>query len=151
MWSYSISSKVFKTVLLSLYSANESMILVYQHCLTHCIGSELKAELFSNCYSFIVHKCLYHRSPNYLNELLLLTNNFDRTGNLITLKCNFSSTNGALAVCAPQLWNALPTDLKFETSTTLFKTKLKTHLFITFMYWTILILFIIALSCQRQL
>ena len=35
----------------------------------------------------------------------------------------------AFSVIAPILWNVLPQDIRFETELTLFKTKLKTHLF----------------------
>ena len=76
-----------------------------------------------------VHKCLYCQSPTYLNELLTPTYGFLRTGNLVCIKRNYSETNGAFSVCAPKLWNTLPTELKLEYSTTQFKRKLKTHLF----------------------
>ena len=76
-----------------------------------------------------VHKCLYCQSPTYLNELLTPTYGFLRTGNLVCIKTNYSETNGAFSVCAPTLWNALPTELKLEYSTIQFKRKLKTHLF----------------------
>ena len=73
----------------------------------------------------LVHKCLYCTSPTYLNKLLTLTYSFIRTGN----KVKYVSSTGAFSVCAPKLWNTLPTDLKFETSTVQFKRKLKAHLF----------------------
>ena len=77
----------------------------------------------------LVHKCLYCISPVYLNDLLSLTDSFIRTGNLISVKTNYASSHGAFSVCAPQLWNKLPLDIKFETCTVLFKRKLKSHLF----------------------
>ena len=77
----------------------------------------------------IVHKCLYCKSPVYLNNILSITDNFIRTGNLITIKTNYASSQGAFSVCAPHLWNKLPLNIKFETSTVQFKRKLKTFLF----------------------
>ena len=77
----------------------------------------------------LVHKCIYCQSPVYLNNLLTITNNFIRTGNIVSIKVNYSSSNGAFSVCAPKLWNGLPTSIKLESSTILFKRKLKTHLF----------------------
>ena len=76
-----------------------------------------------------VHKCLYHCSPKYLTELLQLTHGFVRTGNLVSIKTKYASSDGAFSVCAPQLWNTLPIDIKFESSTIQFKRKLKTYLF----------------------
>lgn len=78
----------------------------------------------------IVHKCLYCRSPFYLTELINLCDSFVRTGNLLSVtKTQYASSDGAFSVCAPQLWNTLPLDLKFETSTVHFKKKLKSYLF----------------------
>ena len=77
----------------------------------------------------LVHKCLYCKSPAYLNDLLSLTDNFIRTGNLITVKTNYASSDGAFSVGAPYLWNKLPVDIKLETRTIQFKRKLKTYLF----------------------
>jgi len=77
----------------------------------------------------LVHKCLYCKSPVYLNDLLSLTDNFIRTGNLITVKTNYASSSGAFSVSAPYLWNKLPVDIKLETRTVQFKRKLKTYLF----------------------
>ena len=77
----------------------------------------------------LVHKCLYCQSPIYLNELLSLTYGFLRTGNLVCVKTKYASSDGAFSICAPKMWNKLPTDLKFESSTIQFKRKLKTYLF----------------------
>ena len=79
----------------------------------------------------LVHKCLYCQSTMYLNKLLSISCSFVRTGNLISIsdKTNYSRSNGAFSVSAPKLWNSLPTDLKFESSTIQFKRKLKTYLF----------------------
>ena len=77
----------------------------------------------------LVHKCLYCKSPTYLNELLTLTYGFVRTGNLVCLKTKYAGSDGAFSICGPKLWNKLPTDLKFESSTIQFKRKLKTYLF----------------------
>ena len=62
----------------------------------------------------LVHKCLYCKSPAYLNDLLSLTDNFIRTGNLIVMKTNYTFCNGAFSVCAPYLWNRLPLDILFS-------------------------------------
>ena len=77
----------------------------------------------------LVHKCLYCSSPKYLNELITPTHTFIRTGTLVTVKVNFTSSDGAFSVCGPHLWNSLPLDIKFETSTVQFKRKLKSYLF----------------------
>ena len=78
----------------------------------------------------LVHKCLYCiNSPAYLNDLLSLTDNFIRTGNLIIVRTKYSSSHGAFSVCAPHLWNKLPLAIKIETCTVHFKRKLKRHLF----------------------
>ena len=80
----------------------------------------------------LVHKCLYSCSPSYLNNLLTLTYSFVRSGNLVSvIKTKYTSSDGAFSVCAPKLWNSLPVNLKLETSTVLFKRKLKTYLFST--------------------
>ena len=80
----------------------------------------------------LVHKCLYSCSPSYLNDLLTLTYSFVRSGNLLSvIKTRYASSDGAFSVCAPKLWNSLPVNLKLETSTVLFKRKLKTYLFST--------------------
>ena len=77
----------------------------------------------------LVHKCLYHCSPTYLNEMLQLTYGFVRTGDLVSVKTKYASSDGAFSVCAPKLWNSLPMDIKCESSTIHFKRKLKTFLF----------------------
>ena len=77
----------------------------------------------------LVHKCLYVKAPLYLTNLIYLCDSFIRTGNLLSVKTQYASTDGAFSVCAPQLWNTLPVDLKFESSTVHFKRKLKSYLF----------------------
>ena len=77
----------------------------------------------------LVHKCIYSLAPIYLRELITLSYNFSRTGNMLTVKTRYASSDGAFSVCAPHLWNSLPTMLKFEGSTVQFKRKLKEYLF----------------------
>ena len=78
----------------------------------------------------LVHKGIYSQAPVYLRELITLSYNFSRTGNLISsVKTRYASSDGAFSVCAPCLWNTLPTTLKFECSTVQFKRKLKEYLF----------------------
>ena len=60
----------------------------------------------------LVHKCIYYKAPIYLTQ-----------------KTRYATSDGAFSVCAPYLWNALPTVLKLECSTVQFKRKLKEHLF----------------------
>ena len=64
-----------------------------------------------------------------MKEVITLSYNFSRTGNLLSVKTRYTSTDGAFSSCAPQLWNTLPINIKFELSTVQFKQKLKKHLF----------------------
>ena len=77
----------------------------------------------------LVHKCIYGLAPVYLRELITLSYNFSHTGNMLTVKTRYASSDGAFSVCAPHLWNSLPTMLKFEGSNVQFKRKLKEYLF----------------------
>ena len=78
----------------------------------------------------LVHKCIYCKAPVYLTQLITLAYSFSRTGNLVSgIKTRYATSDGAFSVCAPYLWNALPTVLKLECSTVQFKRKLKEHLF----------------------
>ena len=77
----------------------------------------------------LVHKCVYGESAVYLNEMLMPSYSFLRTGKLINVRTNFVNTIGAFSVCAPKLWNNIPHELRFETSNVTFKRKLKHFLF----------------------
>ena len=77
----------------------------------------------------LTHKCIYGEAPQYLKEVITLSYNFSRTGNLLSVKTRYASSDGAFSSCAPQLWNTLPINIKFELSTVQFKRKLKKHLF----------------------
>ena len=75
----------------------------------------------------MVHKCLYHTSPDDLNQLITFES--VRTFNLTVSRCNSSFGDRAFSVYTAKLWNPLPLHLKRETSIMHFKKLLKTYLF----------------------
>ena len=75
----------------------------------------------------MVHKCLYHTSPDDLNKLITFEST--RTFNLTVQRCNSVFGDRAFSVYSAKLWNPLPLNLKFEVSLINFKKLLKTYLF----------------------
>ena len=87
----------------------------------------------------LVFRCLRGEAPPYLSEMLSLVSNSDALrshrsaarGDLIIPR-TFTKTFGprGFAVSGPTAWNALPPSLKNkDLSPTVFRSKLKTHLF----------------------
>lgn len=74
-------------------------------------------------------------APTYLSDLVtpyVPTRNLRSADKLLLKPTTYRlETYGsrAFSVCAPTLWNALPTELRMNTSIDIFKRKLKTHLF----------------------
>ena len=83
----------------------------------------------------ITYKALNNLSPSYISSLLnrYIPSRSLRSSSKSLLQVPRSNLKSygdrAFSVCAPKLWNSLPDDIKFSTSITIFKTKLKTHLF----------------------
>ena len=83
----------------------------------------------------LTFKALNGLAPQYLSDLLKPHKPVRplRSSDMALLDLPWSNrvTKGdrAFAVRAPTLWNSLPVDLRFTSSLTVFKTKLKTHLY----------------------
>ena len=82
-----------------------------------------------------VFKCVTNRAPDYLKSLLekklscRTTRSMSNNAFAIPRTKAQSFADRSFSVSGPQLWNALPEQLKEETNLECFKTKLKTHLF----------------------
>ena len=83
----------------------------------------------------LTYKVLNGFAPTYLSELIQPYKNQRnlRSNNQYLLRVPKSRTttfgDRAFSVCAPKLWNNLPTDVKSSPSIDIFKKKLKTYLF----------------------
>jgi len=82
----------------------------------------------------LLFKIIVSRSPPYLWELLVFTENVQSRLNRhsrLTLRVPQHRTNkmkGAFSVLAPTLWNAVPLNIRSSTSVPIFKAKLLKHL-----------------------
>ena len=78
----------------------------------------------------LTYKCINSTLYSHPDELrsLLLTD-CSRANRLKILRNILKISDGAFSVCAPKLWNQLPSELKNLTSLTEFKRDLKTFLF----------------------
>ena len=82
-------------------------------------------------------KILNDLAPSYLCELLkykttprcLRSESTQELDVPRTRTTSYGDRAFTVTVAAPMLWNKFPEDIRFETELTLFKTKLKTHLF----------------------
>ena len=76
---------------------------------------------------FMVFKCINSLAPDYLSELISVKNPIT----MILYIPPVSSMTGdkAFSVCGPRLWNGLPRHIRIASSTLVFKSKLKHHLF----------------------
>ena len=86
--------------------------------------------------ALMTFKVINGMAPSYLSELLQYHVPFRELRSaqdilLVVPKCNSSSGTRSFAVAAPTLWNSLPYEIRTSTSLTSFKSKLKTHLFLT--------------------
>lgn len=83
----------------------------------------------------LTYKVLNGLAPSYLSDLLVIKNipRELRSSSTCNLKIPPSRTvsygDRAFSIAAPQLWNVLPPEIRAAPTLTLFKTKLKTHLF----------------------
>ena len=86
-------------------------------------------ELISRFY-YLFFKALSGQAPVYIRDLLLPCLRPAGTALLMVLRSHLiKKGDRAFAVCAPQLWNSLPGDLRQATSVTSFKSLLKTHFY----------------------
>lgn len=82
-----------------------------------------------------VYKSLYGLAPEYLSDLIKVhrPSRALRSADQMVLDVPRSLFKArgdrAFAVAAPTLWNALPFSVRSATSLSIFKTRLKTHLF----------------------
>ena len=82
----------------------------------------------------LTHKLLQHHQPAYLYDLIQPyvppreLRSSDK-GLLRVSRVNKTTTSAAFRHSSPEIWNSLPQDIRDITSLTLFRRKLKTHLF----------------------
>jgi hypothetical protein len=91
------------------------------------------------CYKLctIAHKCLHQQAPDYLTELFtynadIQSRSFLRSasdGKLAIPRTRLQFGDRAFSVAGARQWNSLPAELRNIDDFTLFKAKLKTHLF----------------------
>ena len=82
----------------------------------------------------IAHKAIHHSTPDYLATLIHQNTSLSRTNRSSTLilpsKYQLHTTNiRSWAISTPYSWNSLPPNIRSTTTTSSFKTLLKTHLF----------------------
>jgi len=84
----------------------------------------------------LTYKCIHGLAPAYLQSLVTVktnTRNLRSSSQLLLLQPRFkllSAGHRAFYYCAPLLWNKLPSVLQSSPSIDVFKSNLKTHLFI---------------------
>ncbi len=81
----------------------------------------------------IVFKALNGQAPSYISDLISFKSKPLRSANKALLyvprsRLQFKGDR-AFAVAAPRLWNQLPPDIKSAPSISVFKSRLKTHLY----------------------
>ena len=89
----------------------------------------------------LVYGCVKGTAPNYLQQLIRkkTTNRTLRSGSKPGIildepftKCK-TFADRSFSVAGPKLWNKLPADIQLSQSETVFKKKLKTHLFVKYL------------------
>ncbi len=101
----------------------------------HWLPVHLRIDFKINLLTF---KSLNGLAPDYLSSLLQFRKTKkslrSETKKLLDTPRTRTTSYGdrAFSVCAPVLWNDLPDEIRFETELSLFKSKLKTHLFTKF-------------------
>jgi hypothetical protein len=86
----------------------------------------------------LVYKCLHGLAPPYLIDDCILVSSLPGrqhlrsadTSKLFVPKTSTNYGSRSFTVFGPNLWNSLPTELRTIESLTVFRQKLKTHLFI---------------------
>ena len=123
-----IQNTAARVVTLSSIKEHITPILNDLHWLT--IHNRIKFKLL-----LLTYKVLNGFAPTYLSELIQPYKNHRnlRSNNQYLLRVPKSKTttfgDRAFSVCAPKLWNNLPSDFKSSPSIDIFKKKLKTYLF----------------------
>jgi hypothetical protein len=86
--------------------------------------------------AILVHKGLHGRTPTYISELLTYVSRPERSHRsnnqrLLVVPCTSRKSFGDRAFCVtgPKIWNSLPLEIRNIIDFTIFKQKLKTHLF----------------------
>jgi hypothetical protein len=77
----------------------------------------------------LIYKAVNGLAPAYLNELITFTNDSGCRRRSLHVVDPYNNRNRAFQTAAPALWNNLPSDIRRAESVTLFKIRLKTHLF----------------------
>ena len=78
----------------------------------------------------LVYKSLNGLAPSYLSDLLRFNNmSGSRTPSLAVPALSSVLGNRAFVCHGPKLWNDLPAEIKYSDNVTIFKKRLKTHLF----------------------
>ena len=82
----------------------------------------------------LVHRCLNDMAPGYLSDTLQRYKparalRSEKTKTLVLPRTRTRYGNRAFSCAGPELWNALPEDLRSIQSLPLFKSRLKTHFF----------------------
>ncbi|XP_072042881.1 uncharacterized protein [Amphiura filiformis] len=84
----------------------------------------------------ITYKCVNSQAPEYLQELITFRkpkyatrSSLDRTL-LIVPKTRTLTGDKAYQTAGPRLWNSLPINIRQAKTLDIFKTNLKTHLFV---------------------
>ena len=87
-----------------------------------------------------VYKCLNNMAPEYLSDCISVKSQPSKTLRTdqdfflldIPPVPNLKRTERSFKYCAPEVWNKLPYELRTCPEVTMFKQKLKTHLFTEF-------------------
>ena len=81
----------------------------------------------------IVHKCIYGKAPNYLENLLEIQHGISRAHDVPKLKVPYVKSKTfairSFSVSGPRLWNNLPSYIRGIESYESFRKNVKTHLF----------------------
>ncbi len=95
------------------------------------VTMRLKFKVLILCF-----KCLHGLAPTYLSNLLnpyVPSRSLRNSSNRLEVQRSSSKAGDqCFAIYGPQLWNSLPASLRTQTSLNVFKTSLKTHLFLEY-------------------
>ena len=84
----------------------------------------------------MVYKALNGLSPSYLSELIVNYQPKRKSHQLSVPRPRLKNFGDkAFSVCAPNLWNSLPSHIKNSDTLSGFKAKLKTYLFTEHFAW----------------
>ena len=86
--------------------------------------------------SLTVFKCIHGNAPNYLKDLIVLSQpqtglgTSNRANHLVPLPfCKYCKVSNAFRYSVPTVWNNLPPCIRSATSLSNFKSSLKAHYF----------------------